>query len=276
MYSYKLLLGVPALALAGMLALPSLINNAAQATSGSTCAYNNQSGAISAKVDVTNKTATFTNNTTNCTYQVTVAAYKVFTLNGKAYSDSHNGTKEDPAIPVDQNWFYTQELFNYASGTIGPKASTKLNFTLPNCAYQLDVAEGPVVTKFYPGGENYHGGDGSFRLIPSDHNWFNTDMPLCTKTAPTPTPTVTPTVTPTIQPTVVPTVTPTVVPSVSPTVAPTATPTPSPTPTVLGATPTPTPTPPAQLPSTGPGAAITLSLIGMVGALLGKKHLLTR
>src|SRR5690606_34519532 len=97
-------------------------------------------------------------------------------------------------------------------------------------------------------------------------------LPTCVKVTPTPTPKPTPTPTPAPTPTPTPKVTPT------PTPTPEVTPTPCPSGTVRDgdncgevAAATPTPEPPVELPSTGPGAAIVVSLIGLVGGLLGKK-----
>src|SRR5690606_21961029 len=55
---------------------------------------------------------------------------------------------------------------------------------------------------------------------------------------------------------------------IPPTPAPTPTPPPLPGATVLAATPTPL----MELPSTGPGAAVMISMIGLVSGLLAKKH----
>lgn len=195
-------------------------------------------------------------NKSNCPYTVGIASYKAYA----PYEDGKNYDK----------WMFTQTLYDYKTTTLKPGQTFKHTVKVPDCMYQVDIFFGRVKSSF-PNLESSYGKQG--RLIdayfyPGTKN--DTQLPACTKSTPTPTPKPTPTPTP--KPTHTPTPTPT--PKVK------VTPTPCPSGTVrdgdrcgevAAATPTPTPTPPSELPSTGPGLAVVVSLLGMVGGLLGKK-----
>ena len=127
--------------------------------------------------------ATVANSSENCIYKVGLASYKMF--------DSD----------IDH-----QILFDSRTATIEPGRSLTLQVAVPDCAYQIDLFQGEVLSSL-SGGVRY----GS-RLITS--RVVFDPPPFCEAPTPTPTPTVTPTPTPTVTSTV--TLTPTPTPTSSP------------------------------------------------------------
>ncbi|GEM_PF-1617931 len=75
-----------------------------------------------------NGSATVTNRSTTCSYQVGLASYKKF----------------------DEN-INNQTLFSSDVKTIGPNRSLSLSVSLPSCAYQLDVFYGNLITDYSTG-----------------------------------------------------------------------------------------------------------------------------
>lgn len=71
-------------------------------------------------------TATATNNSTDCTAQITFAAYKVF------------------VTPGNPGWLDTQVLFDSQTLTLAPGETKSFSVSIPTCYAQLDVYEGPV------------------------------------------------------------------------------------------------------------------------------------
>lgn len=71
-------------------------------------------------------TATATNNSTDCTAQITFAAYKVF------------------VTPGNPGWLDTQVLFDSQTLTLAPGETKNFSVSIPTCYTQLDVYEGPV------------------------------------------------------------------------------------------------------------------------------------
>lgn len=73
-------------------------------------------------------------NTSDCTFTVSLASYKMYLENTIANS---------PA------WVLTQTLFDSVTVTIGPRQTVDTNVlrvALPNCKYQIDLVEGGVLT----------------------------------------------------------------------------------------------------------------------------------
>ena len=207
---------------------------------------------------------TIKNTSSNCIYKVGIASYKAY---------------EHYTVNVFSQTYFASKTYD-----LKPGETWTHTIPVPQCTYQTDVYWGNTLKEFTRPNGTY---SGQGRLLDAWYfpgtNEQKDDLPVCVKHTPTPSPTPTPT----------PTVTPTPTPSPSPTPTPKVTPTPTPTPKVTptpcpsgtmrdgdkcgevaaaAATPTPTPEPPTELPSTGPGVAVVVSLLGMVGGLIGKKY----
>ncbi len=77
-------------------------------------------------------TGTVTNLSASCTYEVGIASYRKFNEN-----------------------IGEQELFDYSTVTVGPGETVQLAVTLPDCATQIDLFYGAVITDFSTG-ERYN------------------------------------------------------------------------------------------------------------------------
>ena len=75
---------------------------------------------------VSEGTVTITNNSAACTYQVGLASYE----------------KRGPILA-------NQYLFSYQSVQLGPQQSVSLKVAIPNCSYQLDLVNGPILQNFH-------------------------------------------------------------------------------------------------------------------------------
>ncbi|HEY4506643.1 MAG TPA: hypothetical protein VJH71_00535 [Candidatus Paceibacterota bacterium] len=142
------------------------------------------------------------NSSTNCTYRVGFASYKMY------------------ITELQPSWLENQTLHDSISITLNPGEEKTLQVRVPNCRFQLDLFEGSAITPPYYNTSGH-------RLFASQ--WAGS--PLCSASTPTPTPSRTPTPTPSRTPTPTPSRTPTPTPTPSRTPTPTLTPTPTPTPT---------------------------------------------
>jgi hypothetical protein len=77
---------------------------------------------LSGTIQSDNRTGRITNSSSNCSYEVGMAAYRKF----------------DEIID-------NQEIFHSTTATIGPNQSINLTVNLPNCATQVDLFYGPVL-----------------------------------------------------------------------------------------------------------------------------------
>jgi hypothetical protein len=102
------------------------------------------------------------NVSTNCTYQVGLATYKVFTLN----------TENNQHI-------LTQELYDYEIKTSAPGSEVTLHVDRPSCAYQIDLFQGALITHFTPDNFDY-----DLRVIDGLGDIVSNGRPLCNHVLP--------------------------------------------------------------------------------------------
>jgi len=80
---------------------------------------------LTAQLSLTGTRGTFTNLSATCSYEIGIAAYRMFDLRQR-----------------------NQAIFDWVTATIAPGTTLALNVELPDCGTQVDLFAGPVILSF--------------------------------------------------------------------------------------------------------------------------------
>lgn len=170
-----------------------MVNFSSGANAANVCNnYDRDKGKLTGEVELNKGFVKVTNTSNNCSYEVTVASFKIF----------------------NKQTFHPQEEFDSKTKIVRPNDSVGFDVRVPDCSYQLDAYVGDNGKR--EGIPFVNGGDSRRRNLDKhvcqddkEPKPTPTATPTATKVPPTKTPTPTRTPTPTVSVTPIVTVTPT-------------------------------------------------------------------